>query len=255
VRFASIGSGSEGNALVVEVGQTRVMLDCGFAVSETCRRLERIGLQAEQLSAVVVTHEHGDHISGVARLARKFGMPVYLTHGTRRAQHAAFANIPSVIEIDAHQSFAIGDLLIQPFIVPHDAGEPVQCVFGDGAKRLGVLTDTGRSTPHIEAMLSACDALVLECNHDAEMLERGAYPYHLKQRVAGNYGHLSNVAAAALLASLDNSKLQHIIAAHLSKKNNTVELAIQALSGALNCENDWIGLATQEAGFSWRELN
>jgi len=230
------------------------MLDCGFAVSETCRRLERIGLKAEQLSAVVVTHEHGDHISGVAKLARRFGMPVYLTHGTRRAQQAAFADINSVIEIDAHQSFAIDDLLVHPFIVPHDAGEPVQYVFGDGAKRLGVLTDTGRSTPHIEAMLNRCDALVLECNHDANMLEHGDYPYHLKQRVSGNYGHLSNDAAAALLANLDNSKLQHIIAAHLSKKNNTTDLAVQALSGVLGCASDWIGLATQEEGFTWREI-
>lgn len=230
------------------------MLDCGFSVSETCRRLEKIGLQAEQLSAVLVTHEHGDHISGVARLARKFGTPVYLTHGTRRAQQAAFADLNSVIEIDAHHSFTIGDLFIHPFTVPHDAGEPVQYVFGDGAKRLGVLTDTGRSTPHIEAMLSRCDALVLECNHDADMLERGEYPHHLKRRVSGNYGHLSNEAAAALLASLDHSKLQHIIAAHLSKKNNTVDLAIQALSGVLDCTDDWIGLATQEEGFAWREI-
>ena len=230
------------------------MLDCGFSVSEAGRRLERIGLRAEQLSAIVVTHEHGDHISGVAKLARKFGLPVYLTHGTRRAQQAAFADVDSVAEIDAQLSFTIGDLFIHPFIVPHDAGEPVQYVFGDGAKRLGVLTDTGRSTPHITAMLSACDALVLECNHDADMLERGEYPYHLKQRVSGNYGHLSNEAAAALLASLDNSKLQHIIAAHLSKKNNTTDLAVQALSGVLGCDRDWIGLATQEEGFAWREI-
>ena len=255
MRFASIGSGSEGNALIVEVAQTRVMLDCGFAVSETCRRLERIGLQAEQLSAIVVTHEHGDHISGVAKLARKFGTPVYLTHGTRRAQQLAFNDLTSIVEIDAHQSFAIGDILVHPFTVPHDAREPVQYVFCDGAKRLGVLTDTGRSTPHIENMLNACDALVLECNHDVNMLERGPYPHHLKQRVSGNYGHLSNAAAAALLASLDNSKLQHIIAAHLSQRNNTVDLAVQALSSVLGCTNNWIGLATQEEGFVWREIS
>ncbi len=138
--------------------------------------------------------------------------------------------------------------------MPHDAAEPVQFVFGDGARRLGVLTDTGSATAHIEATLSGCHALVLECNHDAEMLRTGAYHYTLKQRVAGRYGHLNNADAAALLRRLDNSKLQHIVAAHLSSKNNAVELAVEALSAALDCEPGWIGVATQEEGLDWREL-
>lgn len=254
MRFALLGSGSEGNALVVEVGQTRVLMDCGFSLSETVARLARIGLAPEQLHGIVVTHEHGDHIGGVARLARKYSLPVFLTHGTLRSQNGAFANLSCVTEIHPHLPFAIGDLLVQPYPVPHDACEPVQYVFSDGAKRLGVLTDVGCSTPHIEATLSGCDALVLECNHDAELLANGNYPYSLKQRVGGRFGHLNNLDAAALLARLDNSRLQHIVAAHLSHKNNTRALAVSALSGALSWAEERIVVATQNEGSFWCEI-
>lgn len=253
MRFAVLGSGSEGNALVVEVNQTRVLLDCGFSLGETLARLARLGLQAGQLAGIVVTHEHGDHISGVARLARKFNLPVWLTHGTLRTQNAAFAGL-SIIEINPHLAFAIGDVQVQPYPVPHDAAEPVQYVFSDGERRLGVLTDAGCATPHIEAILSGCHALVLECNHDARMLAEGDYHYRLKQRVGGRYGHLNNADAAELLGRLDNSRMQHIVAAHLSRKNNDVGLAVEALCGVLCCTRDRIAVATQEQGLDWREI-
>ncbi len=253
MRFAVLGSGSEGNALVVQVGQTRVLLDCGFSLSETVSRLARLGLLAEQLDGIVVTHEHSDHISGVARLARKFDLPVWLTHGTLRAQNAAFGEL-SVTEINPHAAFAIGDVEVQPYPVPHDAAEPVQYVFSDGACRLGVLTDTGSATPHIEATLSGCHALVLECNHDVQMLADGDYPYSLKKRVGGRYGHLNNDDAAALLGRLDNSRLQHIVAAHLSQKNNVAELAVEALSRVSGFGPDQIAVATQDDGLDWREV-
>jgi phosphoribosyl 1,2-cyclic phosphodiesterase len=254
VRFASLGSGSEGNALLVCAGQTRVLLDCGFGLKDSIARLSRLGIAPEQLSGLVVTHEHGDHISGVAKLARKFDLPVWLTHGTLRSQPKAFANVGKLNEIDPHQAFAIGDIEVCPYPVPHDAAEPVQFVFGNGAKRLGVLTDAGCGTPHIEAMLSGCDALVLECNHDSEMLAHGNYPYSLKQRVGGRLGHLSNLESAAILAKLDASRLQHLVAAHLSQNNNTQALAVRALSGVLNCAEAWVGVATQQEGFAWREI-
>jgi phosphoribosyl 1,2-cyclic phosphodiesterase len=127
-------------------------------------------------------------------------------------------------------------------------------VIGDGARRVGVLTDLGVSTPHVEACLSGCDALVLECNHDLAMLEGGTYPYQLKKRIASRLGHLDNLAAAELLARLDTSRLVHIFAAHLSQQNNTRELARAALAGALGCALDWIGVAEQDAGFGWRDL-
>jgi len=254
MKFASLGSGSEGNALLVSTGRTQVLMDCGFGLQDTLARLARLNVSAEQLSGIVVTHEHGDHVGGVARLARKFNLPVWLTHGTLRSQPKAFAGIQTLHEIDTHRAFAIGDIEIIPYPVPHDAAEPVQFVFSNGAQRLGVLTDTGCSTAYIEQMLGGCHALVLECNHDTEMLMNGDYPYSLKQRVGGRFGHLNNQEAAAILGGLDVSRLQHLVAAHLSRKNNTAALAVQALSRALNCEASWVGVATQKEGFAWREI-
>lgn len=249
-----MGSGSEGNALLVCAGETRLMLDCGFGLKDSVLRLNRLGVAPEQVSAILVTHEHGDHVGGVARLARKYNLPVWLTHGTLRSQFKAFVDVATIHEIDTHQAFSIGDIEIQPYPVPHDATEPVQFVFGDGAVRLGVLTDAGCSTPHIEAVLGGCNALVLECNHDSAMLMNGAYPYSLKQRVGGRLGHLNNREAAGLLARLDTSCLQHLIAAHISSKNNTPELAVSALCEVLNCSPEWVGVASQQAGFDWREI-
>lgn len=254
MRFASIGSGSEGNALLVESANTRLMLDCGFGLKDCVFRLNRLGVLPETLTGILVTHEHGDHIGGVARLARKYNLPVWLTHGTLRSQSAAFSGVERLHEIDPHRPFSVGDLEISPYPVPHDANEPVQYLFGDGNVRLGVLTDAGCSTPHIEAMLGGCDALVLECNHDSAMLMNGEYPYSLKLRVGGRMGHLSNTEAAALLARLDVGRLQHVVAAHISSKNNTAALAVGALAGVLGCDPGWVGVATQQEGFCWREI-
>ncbi|MDD2915169.1 MAG: MBL fold metallo-hydrolase [Gallionella sp.] len=263
MRFASLGSGSEGNALLVATGvksscpgggQTQVLMDCGFGLKDTLARLARLGVSAEQLSGIVVTHEHGDHIGGVARLARKFNLPVWLTHGTLHSQPSILAGIADIHEIDPHQPFMIGDIEIIPYPVPHDAAEPVQFVFNDGMRRLGVLTDAGCSTAHIERTLSGCHALVLECNHDSDMLMNGDYPYSIKQRVSGRFGHLNNQEAADILGRLDVSCLQHLVAAHLSRKNNTEALATHALCSVLGCEEDWLCVATQEDGFTWREI-
>lgn len=254
MKFASLGSGSEGNALLVAADRTLVLMDCGFGLKDTLARLARLNVPAEQLSGIVVTHEHGDHISGVARLARKFNLPVWLTHGTLHSRYQAFAGIAYLHEIAPHQTFAIGAIEIVPYPVPHDAAEPVQFVFNDGVRRLGVLTDAGCSTAHIEQTLSGCHALVLECNHDTKMLMNGDYPHSLKQRVGGRFGHLSNQEAAGILSRLDTSRLQHLVAAHLSRKNNTAGLASQALSCALNCEASWVEVAAQREGFFWREI-
>jgi phosphoribosyl 1,2-cyclic phosphodiesterase len=148
----------------------------------------------------------------------------------------------------------VGALRVEPYTVPHDAREPVQFVLGDGARRLGVLTDLGAPTAHVEAKLSGCDALVLETNHDLDLLWKGGYPKWLKERIAGPFGHLDNASAARLLGAIDRSKLKHVIAAHLSAQNNTVALARAALARALGCAEDWVGVATQDEGFGWREL-
>jgi phosphoribosyl 1,2-cyclic phosphodiesterase len=254
VRFASLGSGSGGNALVVEAGASRVLVDCGFSPDETERRLARRGLGPGDLAGIVVTHEHGDHADGAIPFARRHGLRVWMTHGTLRALAPGAEADAVVTVIDSHIPFAVGDLEVCPFPVPHDAREPVQFVLGDGKRRLGVLTDIGAPTRHVEAMLSGCEALVLECNHDARMLAEGPYPGWLKARIGGPFGHLANVAAAALLAAIDRSRLRHVIAAHLSEKNNLPELARGALAGALGCAPDWIGVAGQADGFDWREI-
>ena len=257
MRFASLGSGSAGNALVVEVKQTRLMLDCGFSVKETTARLARLSLVPEDLSGIVITHEHDDHAGGAFKFAAKHKIPVWLTYGTLKMvtrylpnQHSLQLNV-----IDSHSVFDVADIQVQPYPVPHDAREPIQCVFSDGRHKLGVLTDVGRTTPHIEEKLSTCKALVLECNHDASMLHNGPYSWSLKKRVGGDLGHLENSASAKLLSNLDNSQLQHIVAAHLSAKNNTPVLARAALAKVLGCEEGWIGVADQLLGFSWREIS
>ena len=257
MRFASLGSGSAGNALLVESNATRIMLDCGFGIKETVARLSRLSLSPEDLTGIVITHEHDDHAGGAFKFAAKYNVPVWLTYGTFKMVDRFLPHLHNLTLniIDSHTAFSIHDIQVQPYPVPHDAREPIQCIFSNGIKRLGVLTDVGRSTPHIEAVLSGCDALVLECNHDASMLQAGPYSWSLKKRVGGDLGHLENTEAATLLAKLDNTKLQHIIAAHLSAKNNTPALAQKALSGVLNCELDWVGLADQNLGFDWRGLN
>jgi phosphoribosyl 1,2-cyclic phosphodiesterase len=255
LRFAILGSGSQGNGLVVEAGSTRLLLDCGFGAGETVRRLALLGLAPEDLDAVLVTHEHDDHLGGVPRLARKYRLPVWITPGTLRGLEALFEGVETIHPIEGYAAVCIGDVEVRPFPVPHDAREPAQYVFGDGDVRLGVLTDTGCVTPWMRTMLASCQALVLECNHDLELLAASDYPPQLKQRIASRFGHLDNAAAGALLASLDCTGLQHVVAAHLSQSNNRPDLARAALAAALSCTSDWIAVAEQDTGLAWRSLD
>lgn len=256
MRFASLGSGSAGNATLVEVNNTRLLLDCGFSVREMVMRLQRLAISPEQLSAIVVTHEHDDHARGAFKLAAKYQIPVWLSYGTFKMceRYLPDAQLLQIEMMDSHTDVEIGDIGVSPFPVPHDAREPTQFTFTDGRSKLGVLTDVGSATPHIERVLSGCDALMLECNHDRNMLEKGPYAKPLKDRVGGRLGHLDNQSASQLLAKLDNAKLKHIIAAHLSEKNNTPSLAQAALSAVLNCSQDWVGIAEQSTGFDWRSI-
>ena len=238
-----------------EAGETRLLLDCGFSVKETVQRLARLALLPEQLSGIVVTHEHDDHARGAFKLAARYQIPVWLTHGSYSMCERYLASQPvSVHIIDAHTSFAIQDIEVLPYPVPHDAREPAQFVFGNGDRKLGILTDVGSVTPHIIHMLQRCDGLLLECNHDLDMLRTGPYAYALKKRVGGRLGHLDNQTSALLLQQLDNSRLKHVVAAHLSEKNNTPALAKQALSQALSCDPEWVGIAAQDEGLPWRML-
>jgi phosphoribosyl 1,2-cyclic phosphodiesterase len=252
MRFASLGSGSRGNSTLIQSGSTLLMVDCGFTCQETERRLARLECSAEQLAAILITHEHGDHIRGVPALARKYALPVWLSPGTRLM--LPDDGLPEVHHFDGQTGLCLGDLAIQPFTVPHDAREPCQFVFADGKHRFGLLTDAGRVTAHIRASLDGCDALMLECNHDPDLLAAGPYSARLKARVGGPLGHLSNAQAAGLLEGIDASRLQHIVAAHLSEKNNHPDLACAALAAALNCTTQWVGVAKQETGLAWRAL-
>lgn len=255
MRFASLGSGSAGNATVVEAGETRLLLDCGFSVKETVQRLARLQLAPEQLTGIVVTHEHDDHARGVFKLAARYQIPVWLTHGTySMCQRYLPAQAVAINIVDAHTPFELQAIEVHPYPVPHDAREPAQFVFSDGDRRLGVLTDVGSVTPHIVMMLQACHGLLLECNHDLDMLRTGPYAHSLKKRVGGWLGHLDNQTSAQLLSQLDNSKLKHLVAAHLSEKNNTPALAKQALSQVLQCDPEWVQIASQQAGLDWCSL-
>ncbi len=252
MRFASLGSGSRGNATLVEEGATTILVDCGFSRRETERRLARLGKHPEELSAILVTHEHTDHVSGVGALARRYGVPVWMSHGSRLQWTGG--DLPRLECFDSHQPFAIDGMEVEPFPVPHDAREPCQFIFGNGRYRLGMLTDCGRVTTHIREKLSGCDALLLECNHDSAMLRDGPYPYPLKQRVAGGLGHLSNQQAAGLLGGIELSTLRHVVAMHLSEQNNTAAHAVRSVAAALGCEESWVGVADQENGLEWRTI-
>lgn len=252
MRFASLGSGSKGNATLVAHHETTIMIDCGFSVREVERRMASVNKTPDQIDALLVTHEHGDHIRGVGALARKYAIPVYMTHGTQR--QSDLGDIPQFIEVDCHAEFTVMDIAVTPFPVPHDAREPCQFIFHDGVNKLGLLTDTGSITPHIRDHLSDCDALILECNHETDLLWSGDYPPSLKQRVAGDLGHLSNEQAAALLTSISTTKLKHLVAAHLSEKHNSPMRVRQVLSEALDCDASWIAVIDQDTGLNWREL-
>ncbi|PUA20698.1 MBL fold metallo-hydrolase [Glaciimonas sp. PCH181] len=269
MKFASLGSGSEGNALLISTASanpsiaaaatkatTTIMLDCGFGIKETERRLLKLGVSASDLSAIIVTHEHQDHIGGVFKFARRHSLPVWLTYGTYQAASKISKNCN---DVQIHfcrdgEELTIGELELTPFTVPHDAREPVQYVASDGKLKLGVLTDVGKSTNHLIQTLSGCDALILECNHDRQMLRDSAYPPSLKRRIGGDYGHLSNEAAAEILKALDQSVLRRIIGAHLSLRNNTRELAFSALLASKKNDDTELTIACQEDGFDWLEI-
>ncbi|MBV1959831.1 MAG: MBL fold metallo-hydrolase, partial [Pseudomonadales bacterium] len=252
MRFASLGSGSRGNATIVEQGETCILVDCGFTLKETVRRLARLGKVPEDIDAILITHEHGDHVRGAPMFAKKHGTQLWMTQGT-------FANYR---HFDGHEAefitvgepFGIKDIEVRPVAVPHDAIEPCQFLLSDGDINLGILTDLGKITQQVIEHFIRCDALLLECNHDLEMLQKGSYPASLIQRVAGDFGHLNNQQSADFLASIDHSWLQHLAIAHVSEKNNCLDKAKAALISVLHCPEEYIDVADQELGLDWRRI-
>jgi phosphoribosyl 1,2-cyclic phosphodiesterase len=251
LRFASLGSGSRGNCTLVEWGQHALLVDCGFSVKETERRLLRLGKTGDALTAILVTHEHSDHIKGVAALARRYNLPVYITPGTYNSRD--MGDLPSLNLIHAYEPFYINELYVTPVAVPHDAREPAQFVFEYAGLRLGIVTDLCSITAHVEASYQTCDAILLEANHDPAMLAGGSYPPSLKQRVGGQWGHLSNQQAAGFLQRLDTQRLQHLVVAHISLNNNSLDLA-QAALAPVTQQIKQVTYACQDEGFGWLSI-
>ncbi|MGE4658063.1 MAG: MBL fold metallo-hydrolase [Gammaproteobacteria bacterium] len=252
LRFCSLGSGSRGNALLIEFRNTLLMVDCGLSVKAITERMASRGRHPSEVTALLVTHEHTDHVQGVARLARRFGTQVWMTCGTAAALGAN--GMPTLQTFSSYKQLEFGEIGVEPYPVPHDAREPCQYVFTAGDLRLGVITDTGHVTPHVLACLAHCDALGVECNHDLEALWQGGYPEAVKKRVASQLGHLSNEQAAELLASVEHDGLQWAMALHLSQQNNSPDYVFESMQGLLGGPNQKLHIASQDVPSPWLEI-
>ena len=256
MQFASLGSGSSGNSFVVKQNKSLLMVDCGFAIQDIVSRLERLNETPDSFSGILLTHEHEDHVKGAFKFANKFKIPIWLSYGTFKMceKHIIKSYEIDLNMIDSHNTFEIKDFLVEPFPVPHDAREPTQFTLSNGNHKLGILTDTGSSTPHIEKVLQNLDALIIEFNHDLNLLESSEYAYSLKKRISGKLGHLDNQTAADILGKIQYKKLKYLVAAHLSEKNNTEDLVKEDIVKKIECDREWIKIATQAEGTSWQVI-
>lgn len=246
--FSVLGSGSKGNSVYVESKDTAILIDAGFSGKELERRLNSIDRELSKVAAVCVTHEHNDHISGVGVVARRFNIPVHANLGTLQAGAKRLGKIPEIVEFETGNSIEIGGLQVRSFRVSHDTADPVGYIVSDGNTSLGYCTDTGKASHLMSARLAGCSGLILEFNHNLEMLKQGPYPLPLQQRVRSSRGHLSNEDAADFLSSLFDDKLQIIVLAHLSEVNNRPELAVKAARGAVaQWGNTALSVASQES--------
>ncbi|MEM6986118.1 MAG: MBL fold metallo-hydrolase [Pseudomonadota bacterium] len=251
--FLSLGSGSKGNATLVRGGDTLLLVDCGFALRDIDARMASVGLSISDLSGVLISHEHGDHVRGLGPLLRKHRLPVWMTHGTRCALRDD--RFDGVTEISPHLHFSIGDIRVEPCPIPHDATEPCQFQFEYGKRRFAVMTDIGHVTPHVKQCASQCDALILEANHDPDMLREGPYPWRLQERIRGGYGHLSNQAGATLLCSLDLARLQVTALGHLSEQNNTPQVALDTVGDVTQSSDMHLVALAQNQPTGWHTID
>jgi hypothetical protein len=260
LRFKSLGSGSSGNATLVEAQSgahtTRLLIDCGLRLRDLEARLIEAGTCAEDLDAIFITHEHGDHIGCARSFVKRYSTPLWMSQGTWMAvSDEAWTPYQHLLNVARDGcSIEVSALQVLPFTVPHDAREPLQLRCTDGQRHLGIATDLGHPSSHVVDALQGCHALLLEANHDPDLLQASAYPSFLKQRVAGPWGHLANHAAADLLTRVKHEQLSYVLAAHLSERNNTPELARESLSEALGCAPSDIQVADSTTGSMWMQV-
>jgi phosphoribosyl 1,2-cyclic phosphodiesterase len=247
LRFLALGSGSRGNAALVEFGSTLLMIDCGLPCKVVEERLQAVDRQPRDITAILITHEHTDHAQGVATFVKRHNTPVWMTVGTA----SALPTITRVHHLSPHRPLTIGAIDVQPYPVPHDAREPCQYTFAAAGRRLGMLTDAGHVTPHIVERLTECDALALECNHDLDSLHNGPYPDSLKARVASKFGHLNNHQTTELLRRLDATRVQWLLGLHLSERNNSPEHVRTTLQPAIESARYPLHLASQDSPTQW----
>lgn len=251
--MATLGSGSSGNATLVRSPNTLILVDCGFTLKETLRRLEQLGIEPSMIDALVVTHEHGDHVKGIGPFARKFAVPVCMTHGTRRAcRDRRFGKLKL---FHPHEPFCIGDIELDPFPTPHDAAESCQFVFRHNGSSFALLTDLGVCTPHIQEKITGVNGILIESNYDIDMLRSGPYPYALQQRIRSDWGHLGNLQAGQVLACIDHPDLQQILLGHLSEQNNTEQAALNSVVQCLDSRGERVRVMKQNEVSEWFVLH
>ncbi len=243
--FASLGSGSRGNGTLVSIDDALFLVDCGFTMKQSERRLARLRISPGDITAILVSHEHSDHISGVAALAHRYSIPVYASHGTQKNSPRDFRSIT----FNGDEKFTLAGVTVNPVRVPHDSREPTQFVLSKGKIKIGVLSDLGCVTEHVVQEFQGCQYLLLEANHDRDMLLRGSYPPALKRRVGEDYGHLSNVQALNLLQRLAHPDL-HVVIGHISEQNNASDLVTRMFS-EMKEQLASLTIATQSEGFDW----
>jgi phosphoribosyl 1,2-cyclic phosphodiesterase len=250
VRVCVLGSGSRGNSTLVATEKTRLLIDAGFSKKETYARLAAVGEKTHGFDALVISHEHTDHISGLRSLALDLRVPVYISAATRDAIHWA-RHLKRVETFSTDQKFRIGDIEVTPFSVPHDAVDPVAFILEAEGVRIGLVTDLGCIPKLVKQHVRGCHCLIFESNHDLEMLKVGPYPWHVKQRVMSRHGHLSNRATAEFLSEDFDGSAQVLVLAHLSENNNHPEIARlsaqEALARSSNGHAPGLHLASQSA--------
>ena len=241
----ALASGSKGNALFVSDGCTSILVDAGLSGIEIERRLKSKGLCAEDLDAIVVSHEHVDHIQGVGVLSRRFNLPVYMTSGTINAAAAQLGNVCDFNAFECGKPFAIENLSIHPFSLSHDAEDPAGFTICQNGIKIGIATDLGIATAMVKEHLKGCNLLIIEANHDPDMLINGPYPWPVKQRIQSRTGHLSNSASMNLLKAVQHEMLECVILAHLSETNNTPQKALNEVGRALTHSRTRLEVALQ----------